>query len=93
MANTAYPPVIWVHFVILVAGRAFLDANPACTGTLRIAYKGNQISDPKIKLDCDIHLIRKFLADNQLPSDDYHFTDSSNEHNLSHQISPTENDL
>ena len=69
MANTAYPPVLWVHFVILVAGRAFLDANPACVGTLKVAYKGNLISDPKIKLDCDILLIRQFLTDHRLPSD------------------------
>ena len=70
MANTAYPPVIWVHFVILVAGRAFLDASPDCSGTPKINYKGNKISDSKIKLDRDIHLIRKFLSDNRLPSDD-----------------------
>ena len=70
MANTAFPPVVWVHFVILVAGRAFLDASPGCPGTPKVEYKGNTISDPKMKIDRDIHLIRKFLSDNRLPSDD-----------------------
>ena len=70
MANTAYPPVIWVNFVILVAGRAFLDASPGCPGTPKVGFNGNTISDPKIKTDQDIHLIQRFLSANQLPSDD-----------------------